>query len=170
MSDIISNPDKYRQGWKGGLPETECGSGSKLENTYIQRGWIPAMVVKYGIKSIADIGAGDLNWIKQTDLGCEYQGYDLIPRHPEVKEFNLLEHEMPPADCYLCLWVLNHFPKEQALQGIRKLRNGGNRYLIMQYERRMPEFLNLWGLEETIIRKRPPGDPRGDVYLRLIEC
>ena len=30
MNDIVTNPDKYKQGWTGGLPETECGSGSKI--------------------------------------------------------------------------------------------------------------------------------------------
>ena len=31
-------------------------------------GGIPQIIEKYGIRSIADIGAGDLNWIKTMDL------------------------------------------------------------------------------------------------------
>jgi len=170
MSDIINNSAEYKQGWKGGLPETECGSGSKLENTEIQRQWLPEMVEEFGITSIADIGAGDLNWIKRIELGCDYQGYDLVPRHSEVKEFNLLEDDMPEADCYMCLWVLNHFPKAQARAALARLLTGGNRFLITHYEPRMPAFIDIKPERSVVIRKRPAGDPRGDVDLRLIRC
>ncbi len=83
MSDIITQVNKYKKGWGGGLPETPCGSGSLLKNTEAQRIWIPAIFKKYNIRTVADIGAGDLNWISQMDTsGIAYQAYDLVPRHP----------------------------------------------------------------------------------------
>ena len=60
MPDIITDAAKYRKGWTGGLPETKCGNGSRMRTTKIQRAWIPEIVKKYNIKSVADVGAGDL--------------------------------------------------------------------------------------------------------------
>ena len=174
MNDTINNRSKYKQGWTGGLPETECGFGSKLEQTKAQRDWLPKIVKDYGITSIADIGAGDLNWMRHVNLGCDYQGYDLVPRHPDVKPFDLLADPMPVADCYLCVWVLNHFPADAALLALQRLQTGGKasialpaKYLIMQYETRMPSFLDLPYLDSVTIRAR--SDERGNVDLRLHE-
>ena len=98
MGDIITEVAKYKKGWVGGLPETECGSGSMLKNTELQRKWMPEIVKKYGIKTVADIGAGDLNWVKSMSWDVEYTPYDLVPRHPEVQPFNLLEKIPPKVD------------------------------------------------------------------------
>ena len=83
MGDIITDVDFYQTGGKGGLPETPCGFGSRLSETKAQRQWIPEIIGKYGIKTIADIGAGDLNWITHMNMGgVEYAAYDLVPRKP----------------------------------------------------------------------------------------
>ena len=58
--DLITNTDKYERGWKGGLPETQCGFGSRLRETAVQSEWIPRMVTKAGIRTRTDIGAGDV--------------------------------------------------------------------------------------------------------------
>src|SRR5688572_27037131 len=85
VGDIVSSLDKFRAGWRGGLPETPCGYGSTLEATAAQRRWIPHLIDRYGLASIVDVGAGDLNWIKHTDLrGAHYTPLDLVPRRPEV--------------------------------------------------------------------------------------
>lgn len=132
MPDIIDNVDKYKKGWHGGLPETPCGHGSRLSTTKKQREWIPEMIAKYGIKTIADIGAGDLNWIQQTELGdVEYQGFDLVPRHPSVQEFNLLRQIPPKVDMLMCLWVLNHLPYKECEIAIENLKKSGAKYLMM---------------------------------------
>jgi hypothetical protein len=170
MSDIITNPAKYQKGWVGGLPETPCGFGSKMSETEIQRKWIPQTLHKHGIKSVADIGAGDLNWIKHTDLGgIEYQAYDLVPRQPEVTPFNILTDELPEADCYMVLWVMNHFPEEMARIAANKLVAAG-KHLLMTWESRLWDFLDLGPVESVVIRHRPAGDYRGNVELRLIAC
>jgi len=132
MSDIITEVDKYKKGWTGGLPETPCGHGSKLFVTKKQREWIPEIVEKYGIKSIADIGAGDMNWIKKTDLGdVKYIPYDLVPRLPEVQKFDLVQEIPTKVDMIMCLWVLNHFPYEHCQQAIKNIKASGAKYLMM---------------------------------------
>lgn len=132
MSDTITDPTKYVRGWRGGLPETPCGHGSLLSTTVQQRAWIPKLIDKYGIRTIADIGAGDLNWIKHTDLrGAQYAPYDLVPRKPEVKQFDLVNEVPPKVDMLMCLWVLNHLTYEQCQAAIRNLRASGSKYLLM---------------------------------------
>ena len=90
------------------------------------------MIAKHGIKSIADIGAGDMNWIKKTDLsGVQYIPYDLVPRQPEVIPFNLVEEVPDKVDMIMCLWVLNHFPYDSCLQAIKNIKASGAKYLMM---------------------------------------
>lgn len=165
-NDIISDPAKYRKGWSSGLPETPCGFGSRLNNTKKQRLWIPAMIKKYGITSIADIGAGDLNWIKHMPLECDYYPYDLIPRHPDVEELDLLHDDLPTVDCIMVLWVLNHFPPAQQCHAIERLKNSGSRILIMTWDERMEPCTDLPYSESITLRTTALGK---DLDLRLIE-
>lgn len=141
MSDIITETDKYKKGWGGGLPETPCGNGSRLSQTVDQRKWIPEIVQKYNIKTIADIGAGDLNWIKHTTLGdVEYKAYDLVPRKAEVISFDLIKQVPPKVDLIMCLWVLNHFPIEHCRQAVHNLLASGAKYILMTDRERYREF------------------------------
>lgn len=132
MGDIVSSFHKFREGWVGGLPETPCGYGSTAEATKAQRRWIPRILDVYGIRTIVDVGAGDLNWIKHTDLrGAKYTPLDLIPRRPEVKEFDLVREVPPAADLLMCLWVLNHLDMESSRLALANLKASGSKYLMM---------------------------------------
>ena len=148
MSGIITEKAKYVKGWHGGLPETPCGYGSKLKSTKKQREWMPQIFEKYNIKSIADIGAGDLNWIKHIDLGdIDYQAFDLVPRHPEVKSFDLLKKIPPKVDLIICFWVLNHMPIEHCKKAIKNIKKSGAKYLMMtdveRYHKDQPEEIKM---------------------------
>jgi hypothetical protein len=132
LNDIVRDRQKYVRGWTGGLPETECGSGSRLKNTRAQREWIPQIIKKYGIRSIADIGAGDLNWIKTMDMsGIEYTAYDLVPRVESVIGFDLVQEVPPKVDMIMCLWVLNHMMIDESRAAIANLKASGSKYLLM---------------------------------------
>jgi hypothetical protein len=131
MGDIVSR-EKFRNGWVGGLPETPCGHGSTLGATTAQRAWIPRLIEAYEIRSIVDVGAGDLNWIGRMDLrGAEYVPLDLVPRRPGVKQFDLVREVPPAADMLMCLWVLNHLEYADCLSAIKNLKASGARYLLM---------------------------------------
>jgi len=124
--------NKFINGWKSGLPETPCGYGSKISATAAQRAWIPQVIEKYNIKTIADIGAGDLNWIKETDLkGAEYQPYDLVPRVARVTKLDIVNHPAPCVDLLMCLWVLNHLKHDEMRSAIRNLRDSNSQYLLI---------------------------------------
>lgn len=116
----------------GGLPETSCGYGSTREATKSQRAWIPPLIAKYNIKTIADIGAGDLNWISRTDLrGASYAAFDLVPRKPEVTEFDITSQVPGKYDLIICLWVLNHLPFEDCRKALANIAASGSKYLLM---------------------------------------
>jgi len=159
------NHDEYQRGWRSGFPETPCGSGSTIGATKIQRTWIPEMVAKHGIESIADIGAGDLNWIKRITLGCDYAPYDLIPRTEGVKKLNMLKDKLPESDCLMVLWVLNHFSPEKQRKAMRKLLKADARYLMITFDNRLEPIIDQPYIDMVVIRR----DRGIDSEIRLIK-
>ena len=103
-----------QRGWRGGLGDgTPCGRGSTIANTRNVARWLPEMCAKYSIETITDAGAGDLHWMKNVDWGgVEYQGYDLVPRHPDVLQLDITKQSLPSCDAILCRMVLNHLHSE----------------------------------------------------------
>lgn len=134
MGDVINDRKKYERGWSGGLPETPCGFGSKVANTAAQREWIPDVVQRYRVNTIADIGAGDLNWWPLIEWRYHAEPvvthYDLVPRHPEVVEFDLLADVPDSVDMIVCLWVLNHLPSDACIRALDHIIASGSRYLM----------------------------------------
>jgi hypothetical protein len=47
--------------FSGGLPETRCGAGSKMENTAQARAILPQVIAELKIKSLLDAPCGDFN-------------------------------------------------------------------------------------------------------------
>lgn len=151
--------EKFKRGWGGGLPETKCGSGSMLRNTVQQREWIPQIIEKYGIQSIADIGAGDLNWISTMDMGgIEYAAYDLVPRVDGVSQFDLVKEVAPKADLLMCLWVLNHLPFDDCRQAIANLKSSGSKYLMMTdrpiWRHEQPPEIEMGYIERIVLNSK----------------
>ncbi len=133
MSDLIKDKYQFKKGWSGGLPETICGFGSKVNATIKQREWIPKIIQKYNIETIGDIGAGDLNWIKFTDIPVDvkYTPYDLIPRKAVIKQLDIIKEVPEKHDLLMCLWVLNHFSDADAKSAICNLITSGSKYLLI---------------------------------------
>lgn len=98
-------------GFLAGTTETCCGPGSTLEYTTELRKLLPQLLRKHKIHTLNDAGAGDLNWISQTDLPCVYRAFDLFP-HEGVTVLDITCHTMPKADCILCRDVLIHLPQD----------------------------------------------------------
>jgi len=121
--------------WESGLPETPCGKGSKLENTRVIRAWLPDVIERYNVQSIADIGCGDQNWIHEClPKGIEYSGFDLVPRRSDVQTFDLTREVIPyPVDMILCIYVLNHLKPDMAERAIRLMKESGAKYVLMSY-------------------------------------
>jgi len=124
------------------------------------------MVAKYGIHSISDIGAGDLNWIGLVKWPhpIQYTPFDLVPRQASVQRFDLINEIPSQTDLILCLWVLNHLPNECSQKALTNLLASGSKYLIYSYWPAMAEFLNLQPIESVIL------NPEKQSELRLVKC
>ena len=127
------------------------------------------MVEKYDIHSIVDIGAGDLNWMRlvQRPYPVEYQPFDLVPRAPSVKEFDLIYEVPPDADLVMCLWLLNHLPEHQARAALKNLMGCKCKFLMYTWWPAMSDFLDFGAMEFTVLRTKGEGIKH---ELRLIEC
>lgn len=121
--------------WESGLPETPCGKGSMFENTEEIREWLPDVIERYKVKSIADIGCGDQNWIHDClPDGIEYSGFDLRPRREDTTTFDVAREVLPyPVDMVLCIYVLNHLKPDMAERAIRLMKESGAKYVLMTY-------------------------------------
>lgn len=167
---------KFKDGWHGGLPETPCGFGSRIEETGAQRAWIPKMVRRYKIKTIADIGAGDLNWIREVKLPktVSYQAFDLVVRDPSVQPLDIRTQVPPKVDLLLCLWVLNHLSRDEQGAAMENLRASGSRYLMLTarpawYDHQHPATLVEAVQECPLTYSEPVGD-KGDVIKLVRLC
>jgi hypothetical protein len=146
---------EFVRGWSSGRPETLCGAGSTIEQTRIQRETLPRWVEQHDIHSLVDIGAGDLNWIQLVDWPhpVEYTALDLVPRNREVKAFDLIYQIPPPADCGMCLWLLNHLPIHRALAAAQNLMAAEYRCLIYTWWPGMDERLDFGYTDNVVIRE-----------------
>jgi hypothetical protein len=119
----LSDRERFARGWGSGGKETRCGAGSTIASTAHIRPLLRPLFDEYGITSICDAGAGDLNWIRHVNLiGIDYRAFDLVPRHPDVTEWDILEQPLPACDLILCRAVLNHLndPQVHAAIGLFK--------------------------------------------------
>jgi len=160
------NLDDYKRGWYSGLPETVCGAGSTLEATRLQRDALADWVRRYDVQMVVDVGAGDLNWIKQVcwPHPISYRAFDLVPRSDEVEHFDII-HDVPPdADMLLCLWVLNHLSDNHARIALANLLASESKYLVYTWWPAMARFLDIGYLEAVEI------NPHKRAELRLVEC
>lgn len=121
--------------WKSGLPETPCGKGSKLENTFEIRALLPRIIERGGIRTVADIGCGDQNWIHHClPDGIDYTGFDIKPRFVDVKPLDVTREVLPVGyDLVLCIYVLNHLKPDMAERALRLIKESGSKYLLMSY-------------------------------------
>jgi len=166
MGDVVNNAEKFRQGWRGGLPETPCGFGSRMDQTAAQREWIPHIAWKYGLRTVADVGAGDLNWMRHVEWpdGTVYTAYDLVPRSAEVQAFDVRLSVPPAVDLIVCLWVLNHLPFDDCRAALDNIRCSGARYLMMTdrpkwHHEQPPELVELaQSAVESLLLRPESGD------------
>lgn len=121
--------------WQSGKPETPCGRGSKFEETEIVREFITYMLEQTDVKTIADVGCGDQNWIHEClPDSIEYRGFDMMPRRYDVTCFDCTTQVLPEAfDMVLMIYVLNHVPPDFAERALRLVKESGSKYLLMSY-------------------------------------
>lgn len=133
----------FKHGWnqKNGKDRTDCGSGSLLVSCqeYID---VINKVIKNEIRTINDIGCGDLNYIKHTNIhntDIDYLGYDYkLRENVETdkykvynKSFNIINEIPRNCDLTICKEVLNHLDqKTQVIPALNNIKKT-TKYLII---------------------------------------
>ena len=127
--------EKMQQGWRprGPKDETRCGLGSTIEHAHLVMQLLPILATDEELRVINDAGAGDLNWMQHVDWpeGTVYRAFDLVPRHEEVRQFDITQQVLPEADLIICRHVLNHLSPKLALDALTNFRESGSKYLLM---------------------------------------
>lgn len=157
-----------RVAWLGGLSDgTPCGRGSTLENTKAIRDELPRIAEKYGIKTVCDAGAGDLHWMRHVVWDVEYQGFDLIPRHKDVKALDITLDVLPECDLILCRFVLGHLDPANVMKALRLFKWSG-KYLLasnpekVDYNSELYGTFNKWDLRIAPFNFGEPLETYGD--------
>lgn len=143
----MSEPTKvndFARGFSGGKPDTLCGRGSRMDRTVNVRKVLPEWIERYGIKTLNDAGAGDLNWISTVNLGADYRGFDIFLRHNSVTQWDITRDALPAADAILCRHVLNHLSPEQVATVLGLFRQSAQ-YLIATTSNGPRNKVNAYG-------------------------
>lgn len=138
--------ERMVNGWRGGEPFTVCGNGSLPQSTANARQALPRWSAKYGVQSVVDAGAGDMQWMIGMKWDVDYRPFDLFPRSPEVVEIDITATPLPKCDLILCRMVLNHI-QPRVPQTLELFRQSGRYLAATQYgpdaPQRSREFYRL---------------------------
>ena len=123
--------------------ESSSGFGSSLHMTEIIRKQLKALIEKFQIESILDLGCGDCNWISRIDYDGLYRGIDVVPEYIEenqikyklknnwffscidVTNCSILEH-----DLIICRDVLVHLPEEEVFFMLDRIFHSTCKYFL----------------------------------------
>ncbi len=127
-----------------GNTETRSGNGSSLIGTTALRAWLTATLQTLGIRTLADAGCGDLNWMKELTGSLRfYFAYDIVPElvnelrsrfqdRPNhfFTEADMVTTLLPECDAILCRDCLSHLTPDATLMALKRFRRSGSRLLI----------------------------------------
>ena len=122
--------------------ESLSGPGSHLLNAKETIDLVNNTIKKYEIQSILDLGCGDFNWLKETDLGnVKYEGWDACSKmikdnnkkykNNNIKFFtkDIVLENYPNVDLIICRDVLFHMKKSISKKIINNIK-GKCKYFI----------------------------------------
>jgi SAM-dependent methyltransferase len=124
-----------------GDPESRSGMGSTVVGTEALRPEVEALLLKYNIKSILDLGCGDNNWMRLVNLnGIEYTGADVVEnliksnkeKYPDSNFVTLdaTSDPLPNVDLILCRDVLGHLSNENVHKVLNNIYSSGSKYFL----------------------------------------
>jgi hypothetical protein len=141
------NSEVFTGIWRGngwGSAESRSGDGSTLGATEVLRAQLPPLFAFLGIRSLADAGCGDLNWISHISSGLGlYLGLDLVePLIDDLRQrfgrrrghffavADITVDDLPLCDAVLCRDVLTHLAESSAQEALVRIKASGARYLL----------------------------------------
>jgi len=96
------------------------------------RAFLPELIEKYGIETVADIGCGDRHWVSKLDWSVEYDGYDVDPFDDKAIKFDAINEVLPKAyDLVMAVYVMNHFKNDKlCARMVDNIKASGAKYLF----------------------------------------
>ena len=123
--------------------ESVSGQGSELGHTAALRAALPALLHRYGIRSLLDLPCGDFNWMQAVDLAeVRYIGGDIVAdlvqqnqqkygnANRTFLQIDLLCDPLPAADCILLRDCLVHFSLTHIAQALDNLKKSDIKYIL----------------------------------------
>lgn len=131
----------YKNSW--GCKESFSGPGSTKSSTKFVRKIIEEILIKYDIKSIADIPCGDFNWMKNVNFSnISYTGYDIVREIIDTNnkyfsneiikfiELNIIKTVPGKSDLIFCRDALVHFSNTDVLNTLQNFKKSNSKYLL----------------------------------------
>jgi 2-polyprenyl-3-methyl-5-hydroxy-6-metoxy-1,4-benzoquinol methylase len=123
--------------------ESLSGRGSDSDQTAQLKLELPLMLKELGVKTLLDLPCGDLNWMKDVDLGSiSYTGADIVPQliadlttrfRESGKDFICLDatRQNPGKyDAIFCRDMLVHLSHKDIIRTLKMFKGSGSRYLL----------------------------------------
>ena len=123
--------------------QSRSGGGSNLYATEKIRQAIPALFLKYGVRSVLDVPCGDFFWFKEMKLDLDrYIGGDIVvPLIASVSEkyalpgrsfrvMDLTEDVLPDSDLILVRDCFIHLSFESIFAALKNITKSSIRYLL----------------------------------------
>lgn len=147
----------FEQGWPS--KDTVCGWSSTMENTENVRFILNRLLFEdLSIKSINDLGCGDLFWMKsvlQINPDISYKGYDCYRRASwdelekqgyDLNVADITKDKLEPCDLTICRDVMIHLPNNMILDLLDNIKKCGTKFLFAtnyippSYEEDFPKY------------------------------
>jgi len=128
----------HKNHWGGS--ESISGVGSSQEATAKIREGIKALIEKYNIKSILDIGCGDCNWFPLVGFQGRYTGVDTVAelidknreKYPHLRflHLNAVADRLPKADLIIARDCLVHLSRADQNRLLENIYRSGSQYFL----------------------------------------
>ena len=126
-----------------GAAGSVSGGGSESDQTSQLKLELPLILQHLGVRTLLDLPCGDLNWMKEVDLGSiSYTGADIVPQlisdlrsrfEGSGRSFLCLDatRENPgPFDAIFCRDMLVHLSYKDILRTLKMFKTSGSQYLL----------------------------------------
>jgi hypothetical protein len=128
-----------------GSAESVSGPGAELRQTHEVRQGVARVLVLYGIRTVADTGCGDFNWMRHVpgmdDLD-QYIGLDVVRELVEhnqrryggerisFRHADITRDELPAVDLVICRDCMVHLSTPDVTALLDAVKASGSRYLL----------------------------------------
>lgn len=143
--DLAARFERIQRTNLWGAATSVSGLGSEDAATAAVRDALPALLQRFGVRSLLDAPCGDAGWIGRIGIDVDYTGIDIVPSLIDANNSRVARGELagrfrvaditrdvlPPADMILCRDCLVHLSFDNIGRALARFRDSGARYLMV---------------------------------------